>query len=96
MIRDRSVREMNAELIDDHHFRINLTTQAGTYIKEFIHGDLGRTTPSISDIIGKNCDILELDVIVSVNFNLNSNFLLINFILFKAVNLDFPPEINSD
>ena len=81
MIRDRSIREMNAELIDDHHFKINLTTQAGTYIKEFIHGDLCRTTPSISDIIGKNCDILELDVIVSVTLNLNFN-LLLSFLFF--------------
>ena len=30
MVRKRTVREMSAELVDDHHFRINLTTQAGT------------------------------------------------------------------
>ncbi|KAJ8671178.1 hypothetical protein QAD02_002437 [Eretmocerus hayati] len=41
---------------------IDLKTQAGTYIKEFIHGDFGRTTPSLSDILGSQLDILALDV----------------------------------
>jgi tRNA pseudouridine synthase 10 len=34
----------------------------GTYIKEFIHGDLNRTVPNISTILNKNVDILQLDV----------------------------------
>ena len=40
-----------------------LTTSAGTYVKEFVHGDMGRTEPSISSILNCNCDILQLDVI---------------------------------
>lgn len=42
-----------------------LETQAGTYIKEFVHGDFGRTTPCVGDILGVGADkvdILELDV----------------------------------
>lgn len=35
---------------------------AGTYIKEFVHGDLGRTTPNVGSLIGKEVDILQLDV----------------------------------
>ncbi|KAI9140485.1 hypothetical protein BKA69DRAFT_1125580 [Paraphysoderma sedebokerense] len=31
---------------------LTLTTSAGTYIKEFIHGDLGRTRPSFGDLLG--------------------------------------------
>jgi tRNA pseudouridine synthase 10 len=34
----------------------------GTYIKEFIHGDLNRTVPNVSTILNKNIDILQLDV----------------------------------
>ena len=47
MTRPRAVTDIQAELIDDHHFKINMTTQAGTYVKEFVHGDLGRTEPSL-------------------------------------------------
>lgn len=33
MTRPRSVTDIKAELIDEHHFKINMTTQAGTYVK---------------------------------------------------------------
>jgi tRNA pseudouridine synthase 10 len=62
MTRERTVSDINAELIDEHHFRLKMTTQAGTYVKEFVHGDLGRTEPSLCTILNKECDILELDV----------------------------------
>jgi tRNA pseudouridine synthase 10 len=42
-----------------------LETQAGTYVKEFVTGDFGRTRPSLADLmeieLGK-VDILQLDV----------------------------------
>lgn len=41
---------------------LDLVTQAGTYVKEFIHGEFGRTVPSISSIIGQEIDIVALDV----------------------------------
>ncbi|CAJ0751921.1 19683_t:CDS:10 [Entrophospora sp. SA101] len=34
-----------------------------SYIKEFIHGDLGRTKPSLGDILDCTVDIFELDVL---------------------------------
>lgn len=38
--------------------------QAGTYIKEFVHGDLGRTQPNLANIAGiHSADLLELDVV---------------------------------
>lgn len=43
-------------------FILHLKTQAGTYVKEFVHGDFGRTKPSISDLLQKEVDILALDV----------------------------------
>ncbi|CAK7346076.1 unnamed protein product [Dovyalis caffra] len=39
-----------------------LESQAGTYIKEFVHGDLGRTHPSIGSILRCRAEILQLDV----------------------------------
>ncbi|MQM12982.1 hypothetical protein Taro_045906 [Colocasia esculenta] len=57
-------RRMTAEKItgSSQYFVLNLCTQAGTYIKEFVHGDLGRTHPSIGTILGCRAEILQLDV----------------------------------
>ncbi|XP_042495230.1 tRNA pseudouridine synthase Pus10 isoform X1 [Macadamia integrifolia] len=44
------------------YFLLYLCTQAGTYIKEFVHGDFGRTHPSIGSILGCRAEILQLDV----------------------------------
>lgn len=61
LIRLRHVITCRATLIDKHHFRLHLSTDAGTYVKEFVHGDLGRTVPSICSLLGCRTDILELD-----------------------------------
>jgi tRNA pseudouridine(54/55) synthase len=60
-IRTRNVMSCRAHRIDDHHFRLQISTSAGTYVKEFVHGDLGRTVPSVSTLLDCNTDILELD-----------------------------------
>ncbi|EEC11635.1 hypothetical protein IscW_ISCW009153 [Ixodes scapularis] len=33
-----------------------------SYVKEFVHGDFGRTTPSLGDYLNAEVDIVELDV----------------------------------
>lgn len=56
-------------------FALSLVTEAGTYIKEFVHGDFGRTEPSLSNLLGdSDTDLIELDVMVRIriNFKLNS------------------------
>ncbi|CAN0236997.1 unnamed protein product [Discosporangium mesarthrocarpum] len=63
MSRPKSVYCMEAEWINAHFFVLNVTTSGGTYIKEFIHGDLGRTNPSIASLLGCQADILQLDVV---------------------------------
>jgi tRNA U54 and U55 pseudouridine synthase Pus10 len=60
-IRERQILSANAIRIDDHHFRLELSTQAGTYVKEFVHGDLRRTKPSMATIMGCKTNILLLD-----------------------------------
>lgn len=42
---------------------LDVVTQAGTYIKELVHGEFGRTEPSIQSIIGQPVDIISLDVL---------------------------------
>lgn len=46
-----------------HYFNLRLRTQAGTYVKEFVHGDLGRTRPSVGSLLGCRTEILQLDVL---------------------------------
>ena len=61
-IRIRHILTLSACRINDHWFRLRMSTSAGTYVKEFVHGDCGRTRPSISSLLGgARIDITELD-----------------------------------
>jgi len=53
-----SVKEEGGRLLE-----IELSAEAGTYIKEFVHGDEGRTRPSLGELIGGKARAIELDVI---------------------------------
>ncbi len=64
MTRQRSITALSAVIVDPYHFRLRLTTQAGAYVKEFVHGDFGRTKPNLTMILERFVDILELDVLV--------------------------------
>lgn len=33
-----------------------------SYIKEFVHGDFGRTCPNLNELLHAECDIIDLDV----------------------------------
>ena len=41
--RERRVHSMHCEVVDSHRFKLYLCSQAGTYIKEFVLSDFGRT-----------------------------------------------------
>ncbi|CAD5211444.1 unnamed protein product [Bursaphelenchus okinawaensis] len=63
--REREIYSLRALRLDDYHFQLKLETQAGTYIKEFVHSDFGRTSPSVGELMGLDADdidILQLDV----------------------------------
>ncbi|KAL4856344.1 putative tRNA pseudouridine synthase Pus10 [Chlorella vulgaris] len=65
--RPKVVYEMQAARLPDQppgYFVLQLRTQAGTYIKEFVHGDLGRSQPSLGDLLGGcKAQIVSLDVL---------------------------------
>jgi len=61
-VRDREVHEIDYQLIDEKTFYLYVKAEAGTYIKELIHGDDGRTQPNIADILGCEAECLELDI----------------------------------
>ena len=60
--RVRTICSLQAKFIDTHHFQLLLSTQAGTYVKEFVHGDFGRTQPNLCQLMKQDVDILLLDV----------------------------------
>ncbi|EYU36817.1 hypothetical protein MIMGU_mgv1a003989mg [Erythranthe guttata] len=62
--REKTIHWMKVERVagSSQYFMLHLCTQAGTYIKEFVHGDLGRTQPSVGSILGCRAEILQLDV----------------------------------
>ena len=67
LVRNREVRWVEAEMIGDDVFDLTVNADAGTYIKEFVSGDDGRTVPNFSDALGVKCTVQTLDVI-SINY----------------------------
>lgn len=63
LVRDKQVNSMVLEEVSGNIAVINVQAQAGTYIKELIHGDEGRTTPSLSETYGEQLAVESLDVV---------------------------------
>jgi tRNA pseudouridine synthase 10 len=61
-LRKRKIASVEGKLVKGE-FKAIIKTQAGTYIKELVSGDNGRTDPSFSSVIKKPCLVKELDVI---------------------------------
>ncbi|MBN1160064.1 MAG: tRNA pseudouridine(54/55) synthase Pus10 [Candidatus Diapherotrites archaeon] len=63
LTRERTVYYVKAERVERDLLKLEIKAETGTYIKEFISSDNGRTKPSITEIIGKPCICEALDVI---------------------------------
>ncbi|MDD4185344.1 MAG: tRNA pseudouridine(54/55) synthase Pus10, partial [Candidatus Methanomethylophilaceae archaeon] len=63
LIRKRRILWVEAEMADDGTFDLTLETESGTYVKEFVSGDEGRSIPSFSEALGVGCVVEALDVI---------------------------------
>ena len=66
LVRTRTISNFSAKWISPDYFELALTSEAGTYIKEFVHGDFGRTLPSLGSLLFEDsmcCSLLELDVL---------------------------------
>lgn len=61
MTRERIVHHTQACYISPTIFVLFVDAGAGFYIKEFVHGDIGRTSPSVSDLLGVQCRLVTLD-----------------------------------
>lgn len=60
--RKRKVKSIKAKFINRKKFLLEIRGEAGLYVKEFISGDDGRTTPSISLLFDQKCECKDLDV----------------------------------
>ena len=60
--RERKIISISDIIIEEDEIQISLRCEAGTYVKELIHSDDGRTQPSVSGIIGCKCEVIWLDV----------------------------------
>ncbi len=59
LTRRKTVFCMRTEFLNSRFFILRLQSSAGMYIKEFVHGDLGRTVPSVGQLLGCDADILQ-------------------------------------
>ncbi|MCL5804136.1 MAG: tRNA pseudouridine(54/55) synthase Pus10 [Candidatus Thermoplasmatota archaeon] len=62
LIRERTVKNASIVRLDENQAIIEITAEAGTYIKELVTGDGGRTNPSLSSLYGSDLRVAALDV----------------------------------
>ena len=66
LIRERGVRKIGVELPAKGdsviEFSITLRVESGTYIKELVSGDEGRTCSSVAQLLDRPCECVALDV----------------------------------
>lgn len=67
IIRKKIIYNIEAQHLKSNLFEFIIETQGGTYVKELINGDNGRTTPSFAEIFKIPLICKELDVINAEN-----------------------------
>lgn len=67
--RERYIVYVVLEEFQDDKMTLRLRTESGTYVKEFVHGDEGRTEPNLSEMLGVPCTVDALDVIGIIDNN---------------------------
>lgn len=68
LVRKRRIHWVKADMIDGDSFDLELETDSGTYVKEFVSGDDGRSVPSFSERLGVQCVVETLDVL-AINYH---------------------------
>lgn len=63
LVRKRTVLDMILDTCNESSGELEVTAESGTYIKELINGDNGRTVPSLSSVYGSDLRVIELDVV---------------------------------
>ncbi|MFC6974551.1 tRNA pseudouridine(54/55) synthase Pus10 [Halomicroarcula sp. GCM10025709] len=63
LTRTREVYAASGESVDDRHADIRIHGEGGLYVKELVSSDEGRTTPSLSGLLGVEAVVTALDVV---------------------------------
>lgn len=62
-VRMRRVFSIEVEGFDSDRAVLVVRCEGGLYVKELVSGDAGRTSPSLSEVLGTGAEVVELDVI---------------------------------
>lgn len=63
LVRERQVLEIDAEIEDEYTVVLEIHGEGGLYIKELVHGDGGRTEPSLAGLLDVGATVTALDVV---------------------------------
>ena len=63
LVRKRRILTLRILDFQPPRFTLEICAESGTYIKEFVSGDEGRTVPSLSGTLGTQVRVTELDVV---------------------------------
>lgn len=63
LVRSRMIIDAELEKLEGKRATIRVRAASGTYIKELMHGDEGRTSPSLAGLLGTKVTVVQLDVI---------------------------------
>ncbi|MEM1508966.1 MAG: tRNA pseudouridine(54/55) synthase Pus10 [Thermofilaceae archaeon] len=75
-VRKKMVYELKAMALGEQEILLEITCQGGLYVKELIHGDQGRTRPSVAEALGVDVTVEELDILWIEEPEILSNFML--------------------
>jgi len=63
LTREKYIYEVKAKRLSPNRAELKVRCQGGLYVKELVTGDDGRTTPSVSEILGNKAKPIKLDVL---------------------------------
>ena len=61
-IRKRKVISIDNILVEENEIEFDVRCESGTYVKELVHSDEGRTNPSVAAVLEGDCEVIWLDV----------------------------------
>lgn len=61
-VRKRKVISIERILVEGNEVEFDVRCESGTYVKELVHSDEGRTNPSVAGLLETDCEVIWLDV----------------------------------
>jgi len=61
-VRKRKVISIDNILVEENEIEFDVRCESGTYVKELVHSDEGRTNPSVAAVLEADCEVIWLDV----------------------------------